>query len=293
MKIGVSGASGQLGRAVLRELEHPAADHQLVAITRSPESAPSSVESRFGDYDRPDILASAYAGLNRLLLIPSADLRPGVRSTQVVAAVDAAVSAGVGHLFILSAAGTREKAEPAMDAAYWAGENRLVRSDVKAWTILRMNYFAETLAQEAQMAAATGMLPGFAENRVAYVSRDDGAIACAGALATDGHVGATYNLSGPAAITGAERASLLSDAAGRPLRFRVVTAAQLRADLGQAGLPPFVIDALASMQAAFADGAYDIVTGDVEKLACRPPRPLREVLAQAFARTITQTPEAA
>lgn len=282
MRIGVSGASGQLGRSVLDALQQRAAGHELVAITRSPESVVAPVEGRRGDYDKPGSLASAYAGLDRLLLIPSADLQPGVRSAQAVAAVDAAAAAGVGHIFLLSATGTREKAEPAMGAAYWAGEHRLMRSNARGWTILRMNYFGETLAQEAQMAAAAGVLPGFAENRVAYVSRDDVAAACAGALATDGHKGATYNLSGPAAITGAERASLLSEAGGKPLKFAVVSEAQLRGGLVQAGLPPFLIDALASMQAALVDGAYDIVTGDIEKLAGRVPRPLREVLAGAF-----------
>jgi len=133
------------------------------------------------------------------------------------------------------------------------------------------------------MAASTGVLPGFAENRVAYVSRDDVAAACAGALASDGHNGATYNLSGPAAITGAERASLLSEAGGKPLKFAVISEAQFRGGLAQANMPPFLIDALASMQAAFVDGVYDIVTGDIEKLAGRAPRPLRDILASAFA----------
>lgn len=283
MRIGVSGASGQLGRSVIEALEQRALGHELVAITRSPESVKASVEGRLGDYDRPETLTSAYAGLDRLLLIPSANLQPGVRGTQAVAAVDAAVAAGVGHIFLLSATGTREKAEPAMGAAYWAAEHRLLRSDARAWTILRMNYFGETLAQEAQMAAATGMLPGFAENRVAYVSRDDVAAACAGALATEGHEGAIYNLSGPAAITGTERAGLLSEASGKPLKFAAISETQLRGGLAQAGLPPFLIDALTSMQAAFVDGAYDIVTGDIEKLAGRPPRSLRDVLAEVGA----------
>ena len=46
-----------------------------------------------------------------------------------------------------------------------------------------------------------------------------------------------------------------------------------------AGLPPFVIDAIASMQAAHAEGAYDIVSGDVERLAGRAPQSLGGVLA--------------
>ncbi len=279
MRIGVSGAGGQLGRAIVTELTRRAAGEEIVAITREPEQLALPVETRPGDYDRPETLVEAYAGLDRLLLISSADLRPGVRSAQAVAAVDAAVAAGVGHVFLLSATGTREKAEPAMGAAYWAGEHRLLTSSAKAWTILRMNYFAETFAEQAGMAASTGHLPGYAENRVAFVSRDDVAEACAGALATPGHVGATYNLCGPDRVTGAERAALLAGHTGQPVAYAVLTEQQLREAMGGAGLPPFVIDAVASMQAAQAEGAYDIVTGDVERLAGHPPRALRDVLA--------------
>jgi hypothetical protein len=37
-----------------------------------------------------------------------------------------------------------------------------------------------------------------------------------------------------------------------------------------------------SIQASFAAGAFDIVTGDVERLGGRPPKPLRDVLAGAL-----------
>lgn len=70
---------------------------------------------------------------------------------------------------------------------------------------------------------------------------------------------------------------------GTPLAFAIVGEAQLRGGLAQGGLPPFIIDAIASMQASFVDGAYDIVTGDVEMLAGRPPRSLPTALAGAFA----------
>lgn len=275
MKIGIAGASGQLGSEVLRILSRATPRQQIIAISRTPSSA----LGRFGDYDQPETLSSAYAGLDRLLLIPSADLRPGARSRQAVAAIDAAVAAGVKHIFLLSATGTREKAEPAMGAAYWAGEQRLLTSGAKAWTILRMNYFAETFADQAGMAASTGHVPGLAENRVAFVSRDDIAAACAGALTTDGHIGAIYNLSGPDRVTGAERAALLAKFTGQPVDYAVLTEEQLRSAMNGAGLPPFVVDAVASMHAAQAEGAYDIVAGDVEKLAGRAPRALRDVLA--------------
>jgi uncharacterized protein YbjT (DUF2867 family) len=73
MKIGVSGASGHLGRGVVSELLQRPGGHEVVAITRTPETVPAPAQRRFGDYDRPDSLREAYAGLDRLLIISSAD----------------------------------------------------------------------------------------------------------------------------------------------------------------------------------------------------------------------------
>jgi len=281
MKIGVSGASGHLGRAVVSELLQRADGHEIVAITRTPETISGPAQRRFGDYDRPESLAEAYAGLDRLLIITTVAPEPGKRGAQIVAAIDAAVRAGVRHIVLMSAVGTRQEEEPARGASYWRGEQHLIAT-APAWTILRMNFYAEAFVQLAQAALNPGVLTGLAENRAAFVARDDVAATAAGILTGDGHAGAIYNATGPERLSGAERAGIIAEIAGRPLAFRVVTEEQLRAGLAQAGLPAAAVDTVVSIQASFAAGAFDIVTGDVERLGGRPPRPLRDVLAGAF-----------
>jgi NAD(P)H dehydrogenase (quinone) len=281
MKIGVSGASGHLGRAVVSELlQHPDG-HEVVAITRTPETITAPAQSRFGDYNHPGSLAEAYAGLDRLLIIPTVDPEPGKRGAQNVAAIDAAVKAGVKHIVFMSAAGARQAEESVLGAPYWQGEQHLIAT-ASAWTILRMNFYAESFVQQAQAALAQGVLTGLAENRVAFVSRGDVAAAAAGILIGDGHAGATYNATGPERLSGAERAALIAEITGRPLAFHVITEEQLRTGLMQAGLPVEVVNTVISIQSSFAAGAFDIVTGDVERLGGRPPKPLRDVLAGAL-----------
>lgn len=281
MQIGVSGASGHLGRAVVSELlQHPGG-HEVVAITRTPETVSAPAQGRFGNYDRPDNLAKAYAGLDRLLIISTVDPEPGKRGAQHVAAIDAAVRAGVKHIVFTSAAGTRQEEEPALGASYWRGEQHLIAT-APAWTILRMNFYAEALVQQAQAALDQGVLTGLAENRVAFVARGDVAAAAAGILIGDDHAGAIYNATGPERLSGAERAALIEEITGRPLAFLAITEEQLRAGLTRAGLPVYLVDMVVSIQASFAAGAFDIVTGDVERLGGRPPKPLRDVLAGAL-----------
>jgi NAD(P)H dehydrogenase (quinone) len=171
--------------------------------------------------------------------------------------------------------------EPALGAPYWRGEQHLIAT-APAWTILRMNFYAESFAQQAQASLGQGVLTGLAENRVAFVARGDVAAAAAGILIGDGHAGAIYNATGPERLSGAERAALIAEITGRPLAFLVITEEQLRNGLTQAGLPTGGGNAVISIQRSFAAGAFDILTGDVERLGGRPPKPLRDVLAGAL-----------
>jgi NAD(P)H dehydrogenase (quinone) len=281
MKIGVSGASGHLGKTVVSELLQRSASQEIVAITRTPETILGRAQGRFGDYDKPESLIQAYAGLDRLLIITSLAPEPGKRGAQNVAAIDAAVKAGVKHIVFMSAVGTRHEEEPARGASYWRGEQHLI-ANAPAWTILRMNFYAESFVQLAQAALRQGVLAGLAENRAAFVARDDVAAAAAGILIGDGHAGAIYNATGPERLSGAERAAVIGDIAGKPLAFKIITEDELRAGLTQAALPAGAINIIVSIQASFAAGAFDILTGDVERLSGRAPKPLRDVLAAAL-----------
>jgi NAD(P)H dehydrogenase (quinone) len=281
MKIGISGASGQLGKAALAELTARPGRHHVVGISRSPETVQSPAEGRRGDYDYPETLVRAYEGLDRLLIIPSAELGSGVRARQCIAAIDAAVRMRVKHLVFISAAGTRKEAEPSLGAAYWTAEQHLMKTAPR-WTILRANYYAESMTQEIQMSLGMGVLAGFGDERVAYVSRDDVAAAAAGLLLGDGHAGAIYNATGPAVVTGPHRADLVGEITGKSVNFAVVTEDQLRSGLAQASLPQAIVDVMVSIKSNFVAGAFDIVTSDVKHLSGRQPRPLRDVLAAAL-----------
>ena len=80
--------------------------HRKIEGTHTPETVSGSAQGRFGDYNRPESLAKAYAGLDRQLIISTVDQEPGKPGAQHVAAVDAAVRAGVKHIVFMPAAGT-------------------------------------------------------------------------------------------------------------------------------------------------------------------------------------------
>ncbi|MFE8874320.1 NAD(P)H-binding protein [Acetobacter persici] len=274
----MSGASGQLGSAVVQALAETVAAENLVAISRTPKTDRTYV-GRLGDYDQSETLVAAYQGLDRLLLIPGADLRPGIRSRQMLAAVDAAAQAEVGHVFLLSATGTQREGESAVGAAYWHSEQALIKSAIPAWTILRMSYFSETLVEEVRMSLTAGGLAMLEDSRVSFVSRGDVAKAAAAALTSEGHEGAIYQLTGSEALRGEAVCRLVAQQIQRPFALNVMPAEVLRAGLLKTGLPDVVADAVVSMKARQARGAYDIVSGDIVRLTGGTPCSLAEILA--------------
>lgn len=281
MTIGVSGASGHLGRSITAALTQRGAK-AIVGISRTPDALGAGIEGRHGDYDAPETLAAAYAGLDTVILIPTADLTPGRRGVQNLAAIDAAVAAGVEQIVFVSSCGTRAVEEPGIWASYYNAEQRLMRA-AKRWSVVRMNYYAEALAQEAAASIGHGALTGLDENKVAFVARDDVARAVAGLVTSDGHDGAIYNATGPVSFTGAERAALIAKLAGKPIAFVALPEEVLRGGLAQAGLPPPIVQAVVSIQQGFATGGFDIVTGDVEKLSGLAPRTLESILKGSLA----------
>ena len=281
VRIGVSGASGHLGQVVLQRLRELPGDHTVAGISRSPHTVQHADESRFGDYDHPETLQAAYFGLDRLLIIPTLDVRYGARARQLVDAINAALRADVGHIVLISDVGTRDESEPSFGAGSWAGEQCLIKF-AKSWTILRCNYFMESFAREVLLWQAVGRLAELGENRIGFVSRDDVAAAAAEILVGAGHSGAIYNATGPEALSVADRVALISRVTDTPIESIKTSLTGLRQELQAAGFPEDFLDLVVDIKRKTAESGFDIVTGDVEQLTGRRPTSLDEVLTNLY-----------
>jgi NAD(P)H dehydrogenase (quinone) len=285
MKIGITGAGGQLGMALVRQAlaRVPASD--IVAITRNPGAlerfSQQGVQVRSGDFSQPSGLPDAFGGVERLVIIPTSDLQPGARRQQHIAAIQAAANGGVQHVMYISTVGGRPDPQNELFDSHFATDQALIGSGL-AWTLLRMSCYTETLLDGFKRAIAAGVYTAVPGAPAAYVVREDIAAAAAGILATPGHEGITYHATGPVSISQAEIAEIAGEIAGKPVRFEPMTEAQQRANLSAVGLPPNLVNTFAGFQAALRAGAFDLVTGDVGRLTGKPA----ESPVAFFARTL-------
>ncbi len=270
MKLGITGASGKLGTNAVQHLLKRSKATNIVAITRTPDKvaglAAQGVEVRAGDFNDPGGLAKAFAGIDRLLIIPATDLTPGVRIRQHSTAIEEAVKAGVGHIAYISSLGCKPGKEDGILETHWATEQALINSGA-VWTLLRMGPYTESLLDAAKNAIASGVYTALDGAPAAWVVREDIAAAGAGILATEGHEGATYYATGPLSVKPAGIAGIMAEVAGKPIRFAPLTVEQQQANLTKAGLPPFLISPILRFQMASRDGAFDLVTGDIGRLS--------------------------
>lgn len=275
----ITGASGHLGRLALDALLETIAPAQVVALARDPaklaDLAARGVQVRRFDYEAPQTLAPALAGVERLLLISSSEV--GKRGRQHQAVIDAAKTAGVG--FIAYTSILHADTNPMGLAAEHRATEAALRESGLAHALLRNGWYTENYVQSAPAALAHGALLGSAgEGKISGASRADYAAAAAKVL-TGKAATKVYELAGDEAFTLAQFAQALSDIAGKPVVYTDLPEADYAAALKGAGLPAPVADMLAESDAKAAKGSLFDDNRVLSGLIGRPTTPFKETLA--------------
>ena len=265
----VLGGTGKTGRRVADRLR------AVGATVRT--AARAGADVRF-DWDDPATWDAALTDATALYLVP-----PTLRldhAPVTTALLDRAEAAGVAHVTLLSASGV-EHAPP--EAALRAIELDLLARDRLTQAIVRPGwfmqnfsegYFAPSIAAEGVVSAPTG------DGAEAFVDADDiAAVVVATLRDPSSHTGAEYTLSGPAAITFAEAAELLSRAAGRPIAHVDTPVEEWVAATVATGIPEAYARMLATLLGNVREGRGTAVDDAVERVTGRPARSFAEYVA--------------
>ena len=281
----VTGASGQLGRLIVDQLLATVPAGRIAAMVRSSGAAAAlaalGVQTRVADYDRPDTLDAALAGIGRVLLISSNDL--GRRVAQHRNVIDAAKRAGVGLLACTSVL------HADTSRLGLAGEHRdteaLLRESGLPFVLLRNGWYTENYTASIPAALARGaVIGGAGEGRIASAARTDYAAAAVAVLTAPQDVaGRTFELAGDEAYSLPDLAAEAARQSGRPVGYTDLAEADHKAALLGAGLPEALASLIADSDAGASKGALFDNSRQLSTLIGRPTTPMAATVAQALA----------
>jgi NAD(P)H dehydrogenase (quinone) len=241
--IAVVGATGNTGRAVVKELTQ--LGHTPIRVVRNADKAREVLGGNAKTVvaeltDRP-ALEKAFKGVTRVFVVTGHNPNMVEQQNNVL---DAALAAGVQYLVRVS--GSRFFILPdspsVIGRGHYAIEERLRGSGIK-WVILRPGFFMQNTFGQAASIKNDGkiVLPFPADLPFAFIDvRDTGAVGARVLLDPAPHVGEVYEFTGERSNFG-ELADVFSQVLGRKITYVPVTFEQAEQVMKGRGMPDWLI----------------------------------------------------
>ncbi|MEU2027068.1 NAD(P)H-binding protein [Streptomyces sp. NPDC016469] len=268
----VTGATGTIGREVLRRLP---ADRPVRIMARQPgrvTDAPPSARIVHGDFTDPASLTDALHNVHTVFLVTNPD---GDDDTRFLGPARAS---GVRHVVKLSAAAVTDPAAADLITRRQRRNEDLLRASGLRWTLLRPRAFMSNTLSWAR-SVRSGQVVRAPYGTSANACVDPGDVAEVAALALTGqgrdHAGAAYTLTGPQALSAAEQTAQLAGLLGLPLRFEELSPQQARTAL-EARYPADIASALLESARRQHSGSKAGVDPTLPGLLGRPARTFRD-----------------
>lgn len=265
----VTGATGNIGRELVRELDARGARFRI--LVRDPARAtrlPERVERVVGDLGVPPTLTPAFDDVEKLFL-----LTPGIGIDHTAFAVTAAKAAGVSHIVHLSSFNVLGDPMPAMGRWHHAREEIIRASGISATFLRPGGFMTNALDWAATIREGNYVLNPIGWGRYAPIDPADIAAVAALALTEDGHQGREYVLTGEEAFTVAEQVRIVAEAIGRDIVVReAATPAEAVRSRFPAGAPQALADAIIEGFALMRADTVGFRTDAVRQLLGRRPR---------------------
>jgi len=278
MKIAVTAASGNLGKAIINELKKQIGNENVIGIARTPDNASDlGVEVMKGDYNSREDFDIALNGVDKVLLISGMD-EPQKRIQQHRNVIEAAQKNGVKKIIYTSIVGAEENStfSPVVKS------NRQTEEDIKNsglnWSIGRNGIYIEPDLEYIDTYVKVGEIRNCAsDGKCAYTSRTELAFAYSQMLLDERHNGQIYNLLGEA-ITQQELADKINEVFHTNLTFKSISVEEYEQER-KAELGDFIGSIIAGIYKGIKDGVYNIPS-DYKKASGRDPKSVIEMMKE-------------
>jgi len=272
MTIAVTGATGELGGRVARELSSRGLEQRL--IVRDPARAPKLPGAAVvtASYEDSETMARALEGASTLFLVSGHEDPDRISLHRK--AIEGARLAGVERIVYTSFMGAAPNATFPYARDHGATE-QAVREAGISLTSMRDTLYADFaprfVGDDGVIRAPAG------HGRVAWVARADVARLAAVLLTEPGHEGQIYDVSGPHAIDLHETARILTKATRRAITYHAETLVEAKES--RAGHPDWLVDGWVGSYLMLDTGEGSVTSHTIEHLTGQRPMTLSEFLA--------------
>lgn len=281
----VTGATGHLGTAVIRQLLRKVPAKQIAAFVRDERKASALKEKgadvRLGNLGDRASLDKVMDGIEQVLLISGTDEENGLQQHKNV--VDAAKMAKVRSIaYTGRSLKDRSRLENKLMERHFQTEDYIQESGL-AYILFRNALYMDTVPTfVGEKVFETGIRFPAGAGRVAYALRSEQGEAMANALAEGVDDNRIYRLTGSESWSFDDVAAALSDLSGKEVSYTPVERSAFEAQMKQRGVPDPVVGKIVGFLTDIKNGQEEEVAPDLETLLGRKPTSLREGLRTLF-----------
>ncbi len=267
----VCGATGTVGSELVKRLSAARASTRALVrnVSRASQLELPGVELIEGEFEQPETLDRALAGVERVFLLSPPHPQEVEFQENII---KAATKAGARHIVKLSALGASEGSPSRLLRDHRQVEIRLEQSGL-LWTHLRPQYFMQNTLMFAPMIAEHGYFSQpMQEAIIAMVDvRDVAAVAAVVLTEDEQHDRRIYELTGPESLSFYDVAGKLAAAMGKPVRYEDIPLEIAREQMLKGGMPLWWADTFTELLSIWRKGEAAVVTDDIYELVGKQP----------------------
>lgn len=281
----VTGATGQLGHAIVKELVKRLPVNEVGVSTRDPSKVEDfsalGIRVRAGDFSDPASLHVSFEGATQILLVSSnARAKGDDPLIQHRSVIDAAKKVGAKRIVYTSqmAASSESAFPPMRDHA--ASEMLLAESGL-SWTALRHGFYGASGVAMMADALKTGLLETAQDGKFSWVAHDDLAEAAAIVLTEEGKFdGPTPPFTGSELLDFGDLANIATILQDKSIKRTILSDHLMRTKLIDGGLSESAVNMVLGMYIGARNGEWATLDPTLANLLGRPLISMKELLTR-------------